>query len=166
MRTYLFLGSMAVFLLDQATKWAIVAAIPLHDSIQIIPRFFRLTRVENPGAAFGIFSENPSEWTASLLILFSLAALAVVSRLLWRNSHTLTALGIALALILGGALGNLWDRLVDGHVVDYLDFYLGNYHWPAFNVADSAIVVGALILVLEILFSKSASQDKAIPDGS
>ena len=76
----------------------------------------------------------------------------VVSVLLWRNSHKLSYGGVALALILGGALGNLWDRVFDGHVIDFLDFYLGNAHWPAFNLADSAIVIGALLLVVEILF--------------
>ncbi len=92
--------------------------------------------------------------------MFSLIALVVVSLLLWKNSHTMTVTGVGLALILGGALGNLWDRLVNGHVVDFLDFYLGSYHWPAFNVADSAIVAGAVLLVAEILFAKSPSQEK------
>jgi signal peptidase II len=97
------------------------------------------------------------------LILFSLIALVVVSALLWKNSHALTITGFGLALILGGALGNLWDRLLDGHVVDFFDFSLAGYHWPAFNVADSAIVMGALLLVTEILFSKPAEEKKPAP---
>ncbi|MCI0355815.1 MAG: signal peptidase II [Acidobacteria bacterium] len=162
-RRFHFLMALLVFLLDQGTKWLIRARIPLHESIPVIPGFFRLTHVQNRGAAFGLFSDSPSEWRVGLLILFSVAALIVVSRMLWKNSHFLSATGFALALILGGAIGNLWDRLSEGLVVDYLDFNLGSYHWPAFNVADSAIVVGALILIAEILFSRSAAEDKAVP---
>jgi signal peptidase II len=88
-------------------------------------------------------------------------ALVIVSALLWRNSHSMSATGVGLALILGGALGNLWDRLVSGRVVDFLLFYIGQYQWPAFNVADSAIVIGAGLLVIEILFAKSSAQEKS-----
>ena len=136
--------------------------IALHESVAVVPGFFHLTHVENRGAAFGLFAESPSEWKIAVLVLFSLVALVVVSALLWKNSHAMTTTGVGLALILGGALGNLWDRLVSGQVVDFLDFYLGNYHWPAFNLADSAIVIGALLLVTEILFSKSPSEQKVV----
>jgi len=93
-----------------------------------------------------------------MLIGFSLLALLIVFSLLWKNSHRMTSTGVGLSLILGGALGNLWDRLVSGRVVDFLLFYIGQYQWPAFNVADSAIVVGAGLLVLEILYSKPTSE--------
>ncbi len=83
------------------------------------------------------------------------------SVLLWKNSHIVNTTGTALALILGGALGNLWDRMIAGHVVDFLDFNIGTYHWPSFNVADSAIVIGAILLVADILFSKSPEQERA-----
>jgi signal peptidase II len=92
--------------------------------------------------------------------LFSIVALVVVSALLWRNSHSMTSTGIGLALILGGALGNLWDRLLNGRVVDFLLFYIGQYQWPAFNIADSAIVAGAGLLVIEILFVKPPAHAK------
>jgi signal peptidase II len=95
-----------------------------------------------------------------MLVLFSLVALVIVSALLWKNSHSMTTTGVGLALILGGALGNLWDRLVSGQVVDFLLFYVGQYQWPAFNIADSAIVVGAGLLVFEILFTKTPAQEK------
>jgi signal peptidase II len=136
--------------------------IALHESITVVPGFFHLTHVENRGAAFGLFAESPSEWKIAVLVLFSLVALVVVSALLWKNSHAMTTTGVGLALILGGALGNLWDRLLSGQVVDFLDFYVGSYHWPAFNLADSAIVVGALLLVTEIVFSKSPSEQKVV----
>lgn len=157
MRRYHFLIALAVLVLDRLSKWLVVERIELHDSIVIVPGFFRLVHVQNRGAAFGLLSDSATDWKVSLLILFSVAALVIVSTLLWKNSHAFSATGVALTLILGGALGNLWDRLVHGHVVDFLDFAVRGYHWPAFNVADSAIVVGALILVGEILFAKADS---------
>jgi len=153
MRKYHLVLAVLVLLLDRLTKWLVQDHISLHESISVLPGFFRLTHVQNQGAAFGLFAESPSEWKVAMLILFSVAALAIVSALLWKNSHALTITGIGLALIMGGALGNLWDRLRDGRVIDFLDFYVGRYHWPAFNIADSAIVAGALLLVVEILFS-------------
>ena len=161
MRRLYFLTSLIVLVLDRVTKWLIEDRIELHDTIQVIPGFFRLTHVQNRGAAFGLFAESPSEWKVAVLVMFSLAALVVVSALLWRNSHAFTMTGSALALILGGAIGNLWDRLLSGHVVDFLDFYAGSYHWPAFNVADSAIVIGAVLLVAEILFKPAGDENVA-----
>ena len=160
MRKYHFLIALLVVLMDRASKWLVASNITLHDSIPVLPGFFRLTHVQNTGAAFGLFAESPSEWKIAILVTFSLLALIVVSALLWKNSHSMTITGVGLALILGGAIGNLWDRLLTGHVVDFFDFYLGSYHWPAFNVADSAIVVGALMLVGEILFAKTPAEQK------
>ena len=157
MRKYHFLIAVLVVALDRLTKWTIAHRLSLHDGIQVIPGFFRIIHAENPGAAFGIFADSPSPWKVALLILFSVVALLIVSALLWKNSRTFTTSGIGLALILGGATGNLWDRLASRHVVDFLLFYIGRYQWPAFNVADSAIVVGAGLLVFEILFTKSPS---------
>jgi signal peptidase II len=162
MRKYHFLISVLVVFFDRLAKWTIERSVGLHDSVTVVPGFFHLTHVENRGAAFGLFAESPSAWKVTVLVLFSLVALVVVSALLWKNSHAMTSTGVGLALILGGAVGNLWDRLLSGHVVDFLDFYLGSYHWPAFNIADSAIVIGAFLLVAEILFEKSASEQKAI----
>jgi signal peptidase II len=162
MRKYHFLIAALVVIFDRLAKWIVDKNIALHESVAVVPGFFHLTHVENRGAAFGLFAESPSEWKIAVLVLFSLVALVVVSALLWKNSHAMTTTGVGLALILGGALGNLWDRLVSGQVVDFLDFYVGSYHWPAFNLADSAIVVGALLLVTEILFSKSPSEQKVV----
>jgi signal peptidase II len=161
MRKYFFLIAALVVALDRYTKWLIAHKLTMHDSITVIPGFFRIIHTENPGAAFGLFADSPSQWKVALLIVFSLVALAIVSLLLWKNSHRLTSTGIGLSLILGGALGNLWDRIVSRHVVDFLLFYIGRYQWPAFNVADSAIVVGACLLVFEIVFTKSPSEQSA-----
>src|SRR5262245_10465113 len=162
MRRFHLLIALFVVAIDRATKWVIATRIPLHDSIQVIPGFFRITHVENRGAAFGLFADSPSQWKIAMLVLFSIVALVIVSALLWRNSHSMNSTGVGLALILGGALGNLWDRLLSGRVVDFLLFYVGQYQWPAFNVADSAIVVGAALLVIEILFTKSPAEAKSV----
>ena len=161
MRRYHLLIALLVLCLDRATKWIIAQKIDLHDSVQVIPGFFRLTHVQNSGAAFGLFADSPSQWKIAVLVLFSIVALVIVSTLLWRNSHSLSTTGLGLSLILGGALGNLWDRLINGRVVDFLLFYIGDHQWPAFNVADSAIVVGAALLVIEILFSKTPATEKS-----
>jgi len=161
MRKYHFLIALFVIALDRVTKITISRRLSLHDSISVIPGFFRIIHTENAGAAFGIFADSPSPWKIGLLIAFSIIALLIVSALLWKSSHVLTSTGIGLALILGGAIGNLWDRIVSRHVVDFLLFYIGPHQWPAFNVADSAIVVGAVLLVFEIMFTKSPSQQSA-----
>jgi signal peptidase II len=161
MRRFHFLIAFLVVLLDRVTKRIVAKDISLHDYKQVIPGFFRITHVENRGAAFGLFADSPTQWKITMLVVFSIVALVVVSALLWRNSHAMTSTGIGLALILGGALGNLWDRLLNGSVVDFLLFYIGQYQWPAFNVADSAIVCGAGLLVIEILFAKSPAREKS-----
>ena len=161
MRRYHFLIALLVVLADRLSKLSIERNLSLHDSISLIPGFFRLTHVENTGAAFGLFADSPSEWKIAGLVMFSLIALIIVAALLWKNSHTMTTTGFGLSLILGGAIGNLWDRVFSGHVVDFLLFYVGQYQWPAFNVADSAIVVGAGLLVFEILFTKSPAHESA-----
>ena len=145
--------ALAVLLLDRITKWAIARTIPLEDAINIIPGFFRLTHLENTGAAFSLFADSPSPFRTTLLIVFSVAALAVVSVLLWKDRSVFHSGTLALSLILGGAVGNLWDRAFYGKVTDFLDFYIGVHHWPPFNVADSAIVVGALLLLSEIFLT-------------
>src|SRR5437588_2762757 len=159
-RRYHLLITILAVLGDRISKWLVAKNILLHDSVVVIPGFFRLTHVQNSGAAFGLLSDSPSPWKVGVLILFSLAALLVVSALLWKNSHAVNSTAVGLALIMGGALGNLWDRLLTGKVVDFLDFFVSGYHWPAFNIADSAIVIGAVLLVGEILFSKSAEPAK------
>jgi len=161
MRKLHLLIALSVVILDRVAKWAVARNIALHDSIPVIPDFFRITHVENRGAAFGLFADSPSEWKIAVLVLFSVVALVIVSALLWRNSHAMSTTGVGLALILGGAIGNLWDRLVSGKVVDFLLFYIGQYQWPAFNVADSAIVIGAGLLVIEILFTKAPAAEKS-----
>lgn len=151
----------AVLALDRLTKWLVATKVSLNEGFTVIPRFFRIVHAENPGAAFGLFAQSSSQWRLTALILFSLLALIVVGALLWKNSERVSATGVALSLVLGGALGNLWDRILSGHVTDFLEFHIGSYYWPSFNVADSAIVVGAFLLVADILFNKAPEQQKS-----
>lgn len=147
-----FFLALFVIVLDRWTKRLVAAHIAMYEHIQVIPGFFRITHTENTGAAFSLFADSPSHWKTTMLIGFSVIAMIVVSILLWKQARPLTMTGIALSLILGGAVGNLWDRIASGRVVDFLDVYYKSYHWPVFNLADSAIVVGASLLVLEIIF--------------
>jgi signal peptidase II len=149
-----FLTALIVVLLDRWTKHIVATHIAMYSHIQIIPGFFRLTHTENTGAAFSLFADSPSHWKTSMLIAFSLLAMVVVSVLLWKQTQAFTITGVALSLILGGAVGNLWDRLARGRVIDFLLLYIKQYQWPVFNLADSAIVVGASLLVFEILLAR------------
>src|SRR5712692_1952194 len=115
-----FVLSLAVVLLDRWTKRTVAARIPMYSHIQVIPGFLRITHTENTGAAFSLFADSPAHWKTSLLIGFSAIAIVIVAVLLWKQARPLGITGVALSLILGGAAGNLWDRVVSGRVVDFL----------------------------------------------
>jgi len=146
-----YLVALGVLLLDQATKAAIIRTLPLGQAIPIIPGYFDIVFVLNPGAAFGFLATFPASLRSPFFILISIAAalLIVIYRTRYLKDQWLP--GQALALVLGGALGNLIDRLHYGMVVDFLDVHWQQYHWPAFNVADSAISVGVGLMLLEML---------------
>jgi signal peptidase II len=160
-RTFYFLLAAIVLIVDQATKNIIARTIPLHDSITVIPGFFRLSHVLNPGAAFSLFADSRSPYMPWILIGFSLIVMVVVTSMLWKARTTFTLTNIGLSLILGGALGNLLDRLLLGSVIDFLAFKLGSYHWPDFNVADSAIVCGSILLMADIFFAPNLQAKSA-----
>jgi signal peptidase II len=143
--------SAAVFATDRLTKWLIETRMTAFDSFTVIPGFFDIVRSQNRGAAFGLFSEFDSEWRGILLIGFSSVALVVLAGMLWKSARVDRRTTIALALILGGAAGNVFDRVRWGTVTDFLLFYVGAHQWPAFNAADSAIVIGCGLLVLDLL---------------
>ncbi len=152
MRWLMVVVAAFIIVLDRVTKlWIIRHILPGHG-IVVIPKVFRLTHVLNTGAAFSMFESSASPLLVrNLLIAFSIAAVVVVLVLLWRMGRGVSLTAIALALILGGAMGNLYDRIRYAHVVDFLEVHIVHYHWPDFNVADSAIVVGACLLLLEML---------------
>jgi len=142
-----------VFVGDQATKALVEHHIPEYAVIPVVPGFFNLTHTKNPGAVFGLFSDSPATWKTVLLIVASTALLITVVGIVWRTRRLGWEASLGLALILGGALSNLLDRIRVGRVVDFLDFYVRSYHWASFNLADSAIVVGAGFLILQVIFS-------------
>jgi signal peptidase II len=137
----------AIVVLDQITKWAVLGFFANRAPREEITGFFNLVLAYNKGAAFSMLASAPG-WQTPLLIAFALVAAVVVTVLILRNREK-RLLCLGLALILGGAVGNLIDRLRYGHVVDFLDFHALGWHWPAFNVADSGITVGAVLLILE-----------------
>lgn len=141
----------AVFAIDRLTKWIIETHVSLLDNHIVIPGFFEIVRSQNRGAAFGLFAETDSAWRTLLLIGFSVMALVALTVMLWRSSRLDRTTAAALALILGGAMGNVFDRVRWGTVTDFLLFYIGHYQWPAFNAADSAIVIGSGLLLLDFL---------------
>ena len=142
--------SLIVIVLDQATKQWFESSFMVYEVVNVLP-FFNLTLVYNEGAAFSFLSDQ-SGWQRWFLA--AVAAVVTSVLVLWlrglQQQEKLTA--ISLGLIIGGAVGNLIDRLLFGHVIDFLDFYIGQYHWPAFNIADSAIFIGVVLMIYDVLF--------------
>jgi signal peptidase II len=149
-RPYLFLITALVILADRLSKIWIIHHIRPGYWLPVIPGVFRLSHVLNTGAAFSLMEAWPPNAVRIGLIAFSGFAAVIVFILLWRTGRALTLTSVALALILGGALGNLYDRIRFHHVVDFLAVKIYHYNWPDFNVADSCIVIGACLLLLEI----------------
>ena len=142
--------ALVIVIVDQISKLAVMNSLRIHESVSVIAGFFNLVHVRNRGMAFGFLNRPDINFGFYLLVAASFVA--IVFLLIWfiklKESDPLTVL--ALSLILGGAVGNLIDRLRFREVVDFLDFYVGDYHWPAFNVADSAITVGAILIGITI----------------
>ena len=152
---WLLLISLVVMALDRWSKWWVTRHVELGSAIPVIPKVFRITHVLNDGAAFSLFSDSASpEHVRWVLIGFStLAAVAVLIALV-KMGRVFTLTTVALALVLGGAIGNDYDRIRFASVVDFLEVHIVHYHWPDFNVADSAIVVGACLLLLDALWPR------------
>lgn len=142
-----------VFVFDQWTKTLVERSIPLDTIVPVIPHFFNLTHTHNSGAAFGIFSASSSPWKTIFLVGISVVLLVIVVAVVWRSQRLPWEAGVALGLILGGAASNLLDRIRYGQVTDFLDFYVRDYHWFTFNLADSAIVAGAVLLAIHLMTS-------------
>ncbi|MFM7842407.1 MAG: signal peptidase II, partial [Nitrospira sp.] len=145
---YVLLGLVSVItvLLDQATKLQITQSMRLHESIPVVPDFFSITYIRNPGAAFGILASSSSGFRLAFFGVTSILALVLLSTIFVRLKPTHWIGQLSVAAIFGGAIGNLLDRVRFGEVIDFLDIYLGAYHWPAFNVADAAISAGVCFL--------------------
>lgn len=160
-KTLLLWPALAVFALDQVTKTWIAARLPLYEARPLIDGFFNLVHVRNKGMAFGIMNRPGADWGFLLLLSATLGAIALLLFWFYRLKPGERNLAWPLSLVLGGAVGNLLDRLRLGEVIDFLDFYLGAYHWPAFNVADSAITVGTLWLAWSLLFHPASKEQHA-----
>lgn len=145
-----FLTAFAVFTVDRMSKWYIETNLDAYDTKRVIPGFFNLVRSENPGVAFGIFSDSTSQHRTLALVSVSVVAICILAAMLWRMDRLdrLTAYG--LSFVFGGAVGNVFDRVRAGSVTDFLDFYLGTYHWYVFNLADTAIFIGAMLMILSM----------------
>ena len=153
---YLILSCIALttIIVDQVSKAYIVQTMRLHESIPIIPGFFSLTYIRNPGAAFGILASSSTGFRLLFFAVTSLFALVLLGTIFFRLRADDWVGQLSIAAILGGAIGNLLDRLRFGEVVDFLDCYIKGYHWPAFNVADAAISVGVFFLILHFALEK------------
>lgn len=166
-RPWLLGVSALIIFLDRITKLWVSRHVAEGDAITVIPRVFRITHVENPGAAFSLFTDSPHpELTRWVLIGFSLLAAIVVLIVLARIGRTFSLTALSMALVLGGATGNVWDRLRSGTVVDFVEVHIVHYHWPDFNVADSAIVIGGILLLLDSLLSPSAAKQENASAGA
>ncbi len=152
LRRLMTIASLTV-LFDQVSKHLIMAGMTLGQSIPLIEGSLRLTYIRNPGAAFGIFSATSEAFRVPFFLAISSIAIAIVLIFYLRSAKGNTLLQVGLALVLGGAVGNLIDRIRFHEVVDFIDLYFRQYHWPAFNMADSAISVGVVILLLDALLA-------------
>ena len=147
-----------VFLADQLSKQWVLANFDLFESVQLLP-FFNFTYVRNYGAAFSFLSEAGG-WQRWLFTLVAVGFSTLLTVWLRKQSASLWKLNLAYTLVIGGALGNLIDRLMHGFVVDFIDFYWGKSHYPAFNIADSAIFIGAVLIIWDSFFNSISEQDK------
>jgi len=143
-----------IIIADQITKAVVLAKMALYQSITIIPGFFSLTHIHNPGGAFGFLAQQNATVRVAVFLVASIVAIGLIFMFYRQIPRSHPFLASGLALILGGAIGNLIDRLRFGKVVDFLDFYIGSLHYPAFNVADSAITVGVTIFLVHLVFRK------------
>ncbi|MBC7349610.1 MAG: signal peptidase II [Candidatus Aminicenantes bacterium] len=145
--------------MDQLSKYLVARSLSLYQVVPVIPGFFNLTRVHNRGAIFGFLGNSAHPLALIFLNLGALLAFAVVAYYFLKTPPEMVLTRLSFALIISGAMGNILDRIFRGYVIDFLDFYLGRYHWPFFNLADSCITVGAMLLIFNIFRSqKKCSQ--------
>lgn len=163
MRYRYYLITIFVFLFDHVTKAIVRSRMELHDSIEIIPNFFNFTYVRNSGVAFGLFSEIESHWKPYILAGMAVIAVIVILTYSTRIPPNRTLLHTSLAITLGGILGNFSDRVMDGFVVDFIELHLiGYFHWPTFNIADSAITCGIAMLLLDSVKNPEVEEKEAV----
>jgi signal peptidase II len=148
-----------IFAFDQYTKHLILADWTVGDTVPVIPDFFSLTYVRNRGGAFGLLSDLPEAWRVSFFVVFALVTVAALVWMLRSTPRSDSMQRLAITAVIGGAAGNLYDRVLYGEVVDFLDVYVGDWHWPAFNVADSFISCGVVLLLLASMQAVRRGED-------
>jgi signal peptidase II len=158
------LVALAVLALDQWTKWLVEVHLPHLASVRVIPGLLNFTHVRNTGVAFGLFAAHGADAHSVALSLVGALALAVVLIYFWRTPANDRLLLVALALVLGGAIGNLTDRIAGGAVTDFIDVYVGTYHWHTFNVADSAITIGLVLMGWDALRPRNARRAQPVAE--
>jgi signal peptidase II len=149
-----------IFALDQLTKHMVMASWQVGDSTPVIPGFFSLTYLRNRGGAFGLFAGLPETWRVAFFVVFALATVAALVWMLRSTPREDVAQRLALTSVIGGAVGNLWDRILYGEVVDFLDVYVSDWHWPAFNVADSFITCGVVLLLVSSMMAPHGDRQR------
>ena len=155
------LAAIAVFIADRFTKDLIRTHISLWNGWTVIPSLFNIVHTENPGIAFGMLADLANPWRNVFLIGFSIVVLAIISAVLLRMGGQGPLLRLGLGFVMGGAVGNLFDRIVHGTVTDFVELHVGEHYFPAFNVADSAITIGACLLLLDMWYSRERKSHTA-----
>lgn len=153
--------ALGVFALDRWSKWMVETHLTFDSVKTVIPGFFNVIRSENTGVAFSMFAEGGGRFHTIGLVTLSLGAILVLAFMLWKIERLDRMSAVALSLIFGGAVGNVWDRVYAGAVTDFLDFYFGSYHWYTFNLADSAICTGAGLLLLSMFLTRNHQEARA-----
>lgn len=149
---YLLVLSNVLIVLDQASKYMVASHIPLYYSIEVIDGFLNLTHIRNAGVAFGLFADQPSEYKSLVFVAVSTVASVAILFIFHQSPAWRRWVNTGLILIFSGAIGNMIDRIVHKEVIDFVDVYVGSFHWPAFNLADSCITIGVVIMILDLFF--------------
>jgi len=155
---FLFVISSVLIVIDQYAKFMVTLHIPINYSVKVVEGFFNLTHIRNSGVAFGIFSHQNSELKPYLLIFVSIIAIIAILVIFHQTGKNKKIVQTGLILVFSGAIGNLIDRVLHKEVIDFIDFFIDNQHWPAFNVADSCITIGVMFLVADMLVGDGPSK--------
>ena len=158
----LLIACLLILILDQFTKYEVQQTLPLHHRVEVISGFFNLTHVRNSGGAFGIFGGTRGGWGTLFFMGVSVLAIGSLFYFIWKVKEDEKNLALSFSLVLAGAIGNLIDRFRYGEVIDFLEFYLSSFYWPAFNIADSAICIGIGLMAFEILIWDHKKKKKGI----
>ena len=157
----LFFVSGVLIVMDQYTKLMVSLHIPLNYSVKVVEGFFNFTHIRNSGVAFGLFASQQSEYKALMFIAISTIAIIAILVIFHQTPKEKKMVQTGLILIFSGAIGNLIDRILHGEVIDFVDFFINRHHFPAFNIADSCITVGVIMMVIDLFFGEAGPDSSA-----